>query len=93
MLDTSLGATLFFVKPLLNILLAAAARVRDLTSGLFFGILLVLVSVYLVLWGTGWPNEQNKAEDRIDKPRSPEGLAGEHFWLLYSQSVYAIKEA
>lgn len=68
MLDTSLGATVFFVKPLLASLLAAAVLGERLTSGLVFGILLVLVSIYLVLRGARLTNGQSKAKDRIDKP-------------------------
>ncbi len=53
MLDTSLGATVFFVKPLLASLLAAAVLGEKLTPGLAIGTLLVLGSIYLVLRGGG----------------------------------------
>ncbi|MGD0154349.1 MAG: DMT family transporter [Thermacetogeniaceae bacterium] len=68
MLDTSLGATVFFVKPLLASLLAAAVLGERLTAGLVFGMLLVLVSIYLVLRGAGLTNERSKGEERINKP-------------------------
>lgn len=59
MLDTSLGATVFFVKPLLASLLAAVVLGEKLTPGLAFGILLVLGSIYLVQRGTGMRSGQD----------------------------------
>jgi hypothetical protein len=51
LLDTSLGATVFFVKPLLAALLAAAVLGERLTPGLATGALLVLASICLVQRG------------------------------------------
>jgi drug/metabolite transporter (DMT)-like permease len=57
MLDTSLGAAVFFFKPPLASLLAAAVLGEQLTPGLIFGMILVVASIWLVRRGTG-PEEE-----------------------------------
>lgn len=48
MTDTSLGSTVFFAKPVLASILAAVALGEQLSWNLGTGILLILVSTYLV---------------------------------------------
>ncbi len=74
LLDTSLGATVFFVKPLLASLLAAAVLGERLTPGLAIGTLLVLASILLVRRGG---RRSGAAASALQQERPGEaGIAG-----------------